>query len=126
MHIVSTNTASGEGEIIVSFSQTYSTGAFTRSRDDAVDVVGCFDCYDLDSVLVRKRAGPDGATMDLTGWGDMPESFPIGANDQVLKLGASTRPTRDSWVSAPRNQSYNSATQTPASTAAENWLARPR
>ena len=125
MHIVSTNTASGEGEIIVSFSQTYSTGAFTRSRDDAVDVVGCFDCYDFDPVLVRKRAGPAGATMDLTGWGDMPESFPIGANDQVLKLGRGGLNATDPrllGLSSARNetyQSYNSATQTPASTAAE-------
>ena len=63
MHFMSPNVTNGEKEIIVSFAQSYSTGSFTRSYQDAVDEFGCYFCECTDCT----RLCPDGKRENCDG-----------------------------------------------------------
>ena len=77
-------TGSRFGAINVTFSDRYSTGSYTRSRED---VLNTFDgCQDIGKNQM------DDCTRDLTGFNDAPDSFPNGGdkggNDGVKKSGS--------------------------------------
>jgi hypothetical protein len=62
------------GELKVSFSPTYSTGAYTRNYAKVVEAFGSIPCT---GVCVK----------DLTGFESAPNSFPLGASLGIEKLG---------------------------------------
>jgi len=84
------------GDITIDFSKYYSTGKYTQSLDDRKAEFGGFPC-DINSF------GMDGCTRDLTGFNDAPDSFPVGANDGVKKLGdaSTSRADLDGMAGAP-------------------------
>jgi len=80
------------GELDLDFAKYYSTGSFTRSESDLAAEFG-YPC----------TGQMDACTRDLTGWNAAPDSFPVGANPGVQKLGTSSTPaaTLRSMAGAP-------------------------
>eukprot|EP00949_MAST-11_sp_MAST-11-sp1_P000180 g180.t1 len=97
------------GDIVVSFSPTYSTGRFTRDFQGIVDEFGGYPC-DMNT------GGMDSCLRDLTGWEEAPDSFPIGANIGVKKLGKgglAQMPSFDCGMDDCSTTAYDGATETP-------------
>ena len=122
LHFVSPG--SGEDEIIMKFSEYYSTGKYTRDTAAVKAEFGAIPCDMSNGMNVCVR--------DNTGFGDAPESFPMGANIGVKKMGKGgmdALPNIDcgngagypasAYTSACDVASYAGATQSPASTAEE-------
>ena len=122
LHFVSPG--SGEDEIVFKFSDYYSTGKYTRDTAAIETEFGAIPC-DMSN-------GLDGCIRDNTGFGDAPDSFPMGANPSVKKMGKGGMdampnidcgngkgyPTAE-YSSACDITSYAGATQSPASSAEE-------
>ena len=122
LHFVSPG--SGEDEIIMKFSDYYSTGNYTRDTAAIVTEFGAIPC--------DMSGGMDDCVRDNTGFGNSPDSFPMGGNVAVKKMGKGGMdalpnidcgngkgyPTAD-YQSACDVSSYSGATQSPASTVAE-------
>lgn len=122
LHFVSPG--SGEDEIIMKFSEYYSTGKYTRDTAAVKAEFGAIPC-DMSN-------GMDVCVRDNTGFGDSPESFPMGGNIGVKKMGKggmAALPNIDcgngagypasAYTTACDVTSYAGATQSPASTAEE-------
>ena len=122
LHFVSPG--SGEDEIIMKFSDYYSTGNYTRDTAAIVTEFGAIPC--------DMSGGMDACVRDNTGFGNSPDSFPMGANPAVKKMGKGgmdALPNIDcgngkgyptaSYSSACDVTSYAGATESPASTAEE-------
>ena len=123
LHFVSPG--SGEDEIIMKFSDYYSTGKYTRDTAAVKAEFGAIPCVMSNGIL-------DACVRDNTGFGDAPESFPMGANRGVKKMGKGgmdALPNIDcgngagypasAYTTACDVTSYAGATQSPASTAEE-------
>ena len=122
LHFVSPG--SGEDEIIMKFSDYYSTGNYTRDTAAIVTEFGAIPC--------DMSGGMDACVRDNTGFGNSPDSFPMGGNVAVKKMGkggmdalpnincgnGAGYPTA-SYSSACDVTSYAGATESPASTAEE-------
>ena len=122
LHFVSPG--SGEDEIIMKFSDYYSTGNYTRDTAAIVTEFGAIPC--------EMSGGMDACVRDNTGFGNSPDSFPMGGNVAVKKMGkggmdalpnincgnGAGYPTA-SYSSACDVTSYAGATESPASTAEE-------
>ena len=123
LHFVSPG--SGEDEIVLKFSDYYSTGKYTRDTAAIETEFGAIPCEMPDGIL-------DVCIRDNTGFGDAPDSFPMGANPSVKKMGKGGMdampnidcgngkgyPTAE-YSSACDITSYAGATQSPASSAEE-------
>jgi hypothetical protein len=122
LHFVSPG--SGEDEIIMKFSDYYSTGNYTRDTAAIVTEFGAIPC--------DMSGGMDKCVRDNTGFGNSPDSFPMGGNVAVKKMGKGgmdALPNIDcgngagyptaSYSSACDVTSYAGATESPASTAEE-------
>jgi hypothetical protein len=122
LHFVSPG--SGEDEIIMKFSDYYSTGNYTRDTAAIVTEFGAIPC--------DMSGGMDACVRDNTGFGNSPDSFPMGGNVAVKKMGKGgmdALPNIDcgngagyptaSYSSACDVTSYAGATESPASTAEE-------
>ena len=123
LHFVSPG--SGEDEIVLKFSDYYSTGNYTRDTAAIETEFGAIPCD-------MSVGGLDGCIRDNTGFGDAPDSFPMGANPSVKKMGKGGMdampnidcgngkgyPTAE-YDSACDITSYAGATQSPASSAEE-------
>ena len=123
LHFVSPG--SGEDEIVLKFSDYYSTGNYTRDTAAIETEFGAIPCD-------MSVGGLDGCIRDNTGFGDTPDSFPMGANPSVKKMGKGGMdampnidcgngkgyPTAE-YGSACDITSYAGATQSPASSAEE-------
>ena len=123
LHFVSPG--SGEDEIVFKFSDYYSTGKYTRDTAAIETEFGAIPCEMPDGIL-------DVCIRDNTGFGDAPDSFPMGANPSVKKMGKGGMdampnidcgngkgyPTAE-YSSACDITSYAGATQSPASSAEE-------
>ena len=122
LHFVSPG--SGEDEIIMKFSDYYSTGKYTRDTAAIQTEFGAIPC--------DMPGGMDACVRDNTGFGNSPDSFPMGANPAVKKMGKGgmdALPNIDcgngkgyptaSYSSACDVTSYAGATESPASTAEE-------
>jgi hypothetical protein len=122
LHFVSPG--SGEDEIIMKFSDYYSTGKYTRDTAAIVTEFGAIPC--------DMSGGMDACVRDNTGFGNSPDSFPMGGNVAVKKMGKGgmdALPNIDcgngagyptaSYSSACDVTSYAGATESPASTAEE-------
>ena len=122
LHFVSPG--SGEDEIIMKFSDYYSTGNYTRDTAAIVTEFGAIPC--------EMSGGFDACVRDNTGFGNSPDSFPMGGNVGVKKMGkggmdalpnincgnGAGYPTAN-YSSACDVTSYAGATESPASTAEE-------
>ena len=122
LHFVSPG--SGEDEIIMKFSDYYSTGNYTRDTAAIVTEFGAIPC--------EMSGGFDACVRDNTGFGNSPDSFPMGGNVAVKKMGkggmdalpnincgnGAGYPTAN-YSSACDVTSYAGATESPASTAEE-------
>jgi hypothetical protein len=122
LHFVSPG--SGEDEIIMKFSDYYSTGNYTRDTAAIQTEFGAIPC--------DMSGGMDACVRDNTGFGNSPDSFPMGGNVAVKKMGKGgmdALPNIDcgngagyptaSYSSACDVTSYAGATESPASTAEE-------
>ena len=122
LHFVSPG--SGEDEIIMKFSDYYSTGNYARDTAAIQTEFGAIPC--------DMSGGMDACVRDNTGFGNSPDSFPMGGNVAVKKMGKGgmdALPNIDcgngagyptaSYSSACDVTSYAGATESPASTAEE-------
>ena len=109
---------SGEDEIVMSFTQYYSAGQYTR------DLQAFNDEFPGDDMWCMSDDGSMESCMrDLTGFNESPDSFPFGANSMVKKMG------KGGLDALPKNlcpngadnsacdlSAYTGATEKPAST----------
>lgn len=70
---------SGEGEIFMKFSPYYSTGNYTRDTADVIREFGSIPC--------NSGGGQGACHRDLTGFEKPPDSFPMGADPSIKKMG---------------------------------------
>ena len=119
---------SGDGEIFMKFSPYYSTGKYTRATADVISEFGSIPC--------NNGGGQGSCHRDLTGFEKPPDSFPMGADPSIKKMGKgglAEMPIIDCGnglgypLDAPNKNfqtlcdisSYNGATESPKSSKSE-------